>query len=292
MSSSITHGLQHKLMHAAIEKALAPRQFRFIISSETLDRDKDIIKLSAWNLDEYKLNPVVLANHAHQSFPVAKSIEIGVRGNALQATAQFPEKGVYDVADTVHDLVNLGYLKGASVGFRAHDTEPNGYGGVTIKSATLLEWSICPIGSNPDALIQRAAPAVMRKWLQSKHQHREDEMDTEMWLDVSDDFFTRAADDDPFQAMCDRMLEAYEEMEGDKFRQLMARQLALLGPNATISDLVRGIMQQGVVASRSWEPETFDIDEKELAVAIAQVIATETVTQTRAALNATLGRLD
>src|SRR5689334_14796415 len=85
MSPTITHGLQYKLMHAAIEKALAPRQFNFTISTEALDRDKDIIKLSAWNLREYEKNPVVLASHAHQRLPVGRSVSIGVRGNSLKA---------------------------------------------------------------------------------------------------------------------------------------------------------------------------------------------------------------
>lgn len=283
--SSITHGLQHKLMHAAIEKALAPRQFNFTISTEAVDRDKDIIKLSAWNLREYEKNPVVLASHAHQRLPVGRSVSIGVRGESLKATVEFPPKGISADADQVHDLVDLGYLKAASVGFRVEDSEPNGWGGMLIKKATLLEWSICSIGSNPDAMVERSAPAVMRKWLQSKHQQREDAMDTEMWLEIDDGIDTK--DDDAFEQMCRQMLAAYSEMDSDKFRELMRVQLATLGPAGKIDDFVRAMCRDGVAA-----PKYFDIDERQLGRLIAEVISEEAANATKAALNTVLGRLD
>lgn len=288
--SSITHDLQHKLVRTTISKGPAARQFRFVISSESVDRDRDIIKLDAWDFEEYMRNPVVLASHDHQRLPVGKSVDIGVRGSALKATVEFPPVGIYDYADTVHDMVEAGFLKAASVGFRATQAEPNGLGGMTIKKATLLEWSICSIGSNPDAMVERSAPAVMRKWLQAKHQQREDEMDTEMWLEIDDGLETK--DDDPFEQMCRQMLAAYSEMDSDKFRELMRVQLATLGPAGKIDDFVRAMCRDGVVASRSWTPETYDIDEKELATVIAQVVASEMGKQTRAALNQVLGRLD
>jgi HK97 family phage prohead protease len=142
-----TGTLSHKLFRTSVEKGLAPRQFKFVISSESVDRDRDIIKLDAWDFREYMTNPVVLASHDHQRLPVGKSVDIGVRGDKLKATVEFPPKGIYDYADMVHDLVEAGFLKAASVGFRATDSEPNGLGGMTIKKATLLEWSICSIGS-------------------------------------------------------------------------------------------------------------------------------------------------
>ncbi len=284
-------GLQHKLMHAAIEKALAPRQFNFTISTETVDRDKDIIKLSAWNLREYEKNPVVLASHAHQRLPVGRSVSIGVRGNSLKATVEFPPKGISADADQVHDLVDLGYLKAASVGFRADDSEPNGLGGMTIKKATLLEWSICAIGSNPDAMVERAAPAVMQKWLRSKHQQRGNAMDTELWLEVSDDFFSKVAEDD-FQAMCDRMLAAHSEMGSDKFIQLMAAQL-IANPEAAAA-VVRALQSAGVYAPKFWmgDDELIDVDLPELTAMITSEVAKEAGAQVRAALNQITGRLD
>jgi hypothetical protein len=83
------------------------------------------------------------------------------------------------------------------------------------------------------------------------------------------------------------MLANYSEMDSEKFRQLMARQLALLGPAASIDDLVRALASRGTAM-----PKYFEFDDREVAALIGRVIADEIPKATRAALNTVLGRLD
>jgi HK97 family phage prohead protease len=289
-----TGTLSHKLCRTTISKGLAPRQFIFVISSPTMDRDRDIIKLDAWNLREYEKNPVVLASHDHQRLPVGKSIAIGVRGDKLKATVEFPPVGIYEYADTVHDMVAAGFLNAASVGFRADDSEPNGLGGMTIKQATLLEWSICSIGSNPDAMVERAAPLMMQKWLKSTapHFNKESTMyaTDEPYLEVSDDFSAKNSGD-AFDEMCRQMLRAYSEMGSDKFIQLMAAQL-IENPEACAA-VTQALQSAGVYAPKSWAgDDTIEVDDEVLATCISRVVVEAVGTQTRAALYQALGRLD
>lgn len=122
-----------------------------------------------------------------------------------------------------------------------------------------------------------------------------------LYLDIDDNDapYLEIIDKDrtPFEAMCEHMLDAYEEMGSEKFRQLMARQLALLGPAGSIADLLRGLTEQGVPAMRnvpgySQKQELIDVDEYALATLIGRVVAEEAGKQTRAALCQALGRLD
>ncbi len=51
------------------------------------------------------------------------------RGNGLITHIQYPPKGSYPFADQCHDLMDAGYLNGASVGFVPDVYELNAFGG-------------------------------------------------------------------------------------------------------------------------------------------------------------------
>ncbi len=153
-------------------KAAGDRTFTFTISTNDVDRDNDIIDQSGWELDRYKANPVVLAFHAYDKPPIAKTIAIGVQGNALKATAQFVPKGIYGLADEIHDLVAAGFLNTTSVGFKPLDQSyDTTRGGMNIRRAELLEWSVVSVPSNPQAVITSRSAcdrAAVQKWFQGK----------------------------------------------------------------------------------------------------------------------------
>ncbi len=57
------------------------RVIRFVASDETPDRVGDIIKVSGWNLTNYKKNPVVLWGHDQANTPpIGKAVNVR-RGN-------------------------------------------------------------------------------------------------------------------------------------------------------------------------------------------------------------------
>lgn len=132
----------------------APR-FRFAISSEAVDRDRDVISLSGWKTASYRANPIVLWAHRSRDLPVARSEREWVEGGKLLSEAVWPEKDAYPFADTVAALLKGGFLNATSVGFVpltwSYNEQRRGY---NFTEAELLEYSIVPIPSNPDALVQ------------------------------------------------------------------------------------------------------------------------------------------
>ena len=136
---------------------------RMTISDGTRDRDQDTVNPRGWNLDWYKKNPVVLWAHSHDTPPLGQSTKIECVGGKLVAEARFD----VDIADysfprTVVELLKRGTLRAASVGFI-----PTKYveskaveGGVDFTEQELLEWSIVPVPSNRNALLEARSAGV------------------------------------------------------------------------------------------------------------------------------------
>jgi len=129
------------------------RILRFIGSTEASDRDGDIILASGWELDNYKANPVFLWAHDYSKPPIGKAIDVRVSNKQLIFDIQFPEEGVYPLADTVYKLYKGGFLNATSVGFVGKQKEPIANGSKYIRQE-LLELSAVPVPSNPTALQQ------------------------------------------------------------------------------------------------------------------------------------------
>ncbi len=123
---------------------------RFTITTEAVDRDGDIIVASGMDLTNYRKNPVVLWAHDYRALPIGKCTGIRAVGSSIQAEVQFAS---HDFAQEVKTLVDEGILKGASVGFLPIDYEPLPSGtGYKHLRTQLMEWSICAVPSNPEAL--------------------------------------------------------------------------------------------------------------------------------------------
>lgn len=138
-------------------KALADsRQVKFLISTDAVDRDGDVIDPKGWDLTAYKGSPVVLWSHDYTQPPIAKTVHIETTKTGLSATAEFPVKGVYPFADTVYELLKGGFLSASSVGFKpiASEKAVDREKGFNFSKQELLEWSVVPVPANPEALIQ------------------------------------------------------------------------------------------------------------------------------------------
>lgn len=142
-------------VQAEVKATKNDRRFKFRISTDGIDRDRDIISVAGWNLDHYKKNPVVLYAHDYRSLPVGKSLSISVGKSGLDAEMEFIDAEVYPFAETVRRMVQAGVLRAASVGFKPtkwmYNEERRG---VDIDSAELLEWSIVPVPANAECLVQ------------------------------------------------------------------------------------------------------------------------------------------
>ena len=136
----------------------ASRQITFAVSTEGIDRDRDVIRASGWKLASYKKNPVVLFAHNYYEPPIARAAKIGVDSKQLISTADFVPKEISPFADMIYQMVKGGYLRAASVGFRpmktSYDEERRGF---DVLEAELLEWSVVPVPANAEALVQWSA---------------------------------------------------------------------------------------------------------------------------------------
>ncbi len=121
-------------------------------SIESEDRAGDVIRAEGWELDNYRLNPVVMWTHRHDLLPVGKSVDVWVENGALMATVEFAPT---EFAQQVRRMFEEGFLRGVSVGFRALKTSPrsgNGRRGTVFERQELLEISAAPVPMHPYAL--------------------------------------------------------------------------------------------------------------------------------------------
>ena len=73
-------------------------RFNFTISTAGVDRDRDVINVGGWKLDNYKKNPVVLFGHDYRSLPVGKSISIKPTKKGLDSEVEFASAEMYPFA--------------------------------------------------------------------------------------------------------------------------------------------------------------------------------------------------
>jgi len=136
-------------------KKVGERQYEFIASNSIEDRDGEIIDVDGWDLKNFKKNPVIPWAHNYQNPPVARATKVWKHNGQLKNTIEFPPEGTYEFADTIERLVGAGYIKAESVGFIPKEWE-DGDGEKaprrTYKKQELLEISLVPVPSNPDAL--------------------------------------------------------------------------------------------------------------------------------------------
>jgi len=140
-------------------KAEEDRTLIFVGSDETVDRDDEVIKLSAWELTAFKSNPVILLNHNSYDLPIAKCTKVWKSQGKLKFKVQFPEASVSSLGDSVYKLYKNGYMQATSVGFKPEyksivwGDSSKGEPAVTYTNVELLELSLVSIGCNPNALL-------------------------------------------------------------------------------------------------------------------------------------------
>jgi HK97 family phage prohead protease len=173
-----------KTLSANIEKA-AGVKVEATITTETIDRDGEVLISQGMDATEYELNPVVFYNHDYAQ-PIGRISEIRRGKGKIDATIEFAQRpdnfeGSY-LPQFVESLVVQGIVKGISVGFVPID------GGVrkaskkiarttatkcdrSTRSGSCYEVSVAPLPANATALV-----SAVRKGLVAKD-------DAVRWLD-------------------------------------------------------------------------------------------------------------
>lgn len=160
----------YKILENCEVKKVGERQYEFTASTADMDRDGEVIDVSGWDLKNFKKNPVIMFAHSYSTLPIGKATKIGVKDGKLVDVVEFPPEGTYEFADTVARLVDAGYLKTQSVGFipkKWEDgdwTDEDGKSNKPRRTYTkqeLLEISIVPVPSNPNALMNAVKEGII-----------------------------------------------------------------------------------------------------------------------------------
>lgn len=157
-----SHACDPEVVKAQPDQPDTERALDWVVSTEDVDRDRDILRVAGWDLKAFKKNPVVLWAHNYSAPPIGKAVDIQVDRDKLQLRMrkQFAPKEISPFADMIFQLAKEKYLRTASVGFIAKDWEENtdqeadrfGRRGFVVKKQELLESSVVPVPSNPMAL--------------------------------------------------------------------------------------------------------------------------------------------
>lgn len=128
-----------------------------IVSTPEIDRYGTIIVPAGIDYSAYMNNPIVLAQHASDKWPVGRCLGFYLNGENLEATMQI--ECITENGKDLNSLINAGYVKAVSVGIIPIEKEEQTINGQTVTVYTkseLVEFSIVSVPANRGALIKRS----------------------------------------------------------------------------------------------------------------------------------------
>jgi HK97 family phage prohead protease len=143
--------------HEEEESNVVQDIYTFVVSTPEVDRYGTIIVPSGIDYTAYLNNPIVLAQHDSDDWPIGKCLGFAMNGENLEATLQFHR--ITDEACEVADLVAAGYVRAVSVGIIPIESEEQTIDGKRITVYTkseLVEFSVVSIPANREALIKKS----------------------------------------------------------------------------------------------------------------------------------------
>lgn len=128
-----------------------------MITTGAKDRDFEQMNPKGAVLTDYNKNRVVLWAHDYSSMPIGKNLWIKRKGDGLVAKTQFASNKTNPFAEQVYNGFKEGILRAFSIGFvplkvTEHETKSDTDLRRTYDKYLLLEYSVVPVPSNPEAL--------------------------------------------------------------------------------------------------------------------------------------------
>ena len=146
--------------HHEAEPGLANAEhiYSVTIFANELSRDGVSVDIDGMDFSNYRKNPVVLFAHDYSGrtessgLPIGRTISLGrTQDGRIRADFEFLSGDPF--ADRVRNAWNRGFLRGASIGWRAIEARPSQRGrGLRVVKSELIEWSIVAVPADPDAL--------------------------------------------------------------------------------------------------------------------------------------------
>lgn len=149
-------------------------QFVATISTDSIDRDREVMIPEGMDATEWQKNPIIFWNHDHDR-PIAKGIgKLKRADHHIISIAEFAKRpdgfeGEF-FPDFARTLVEQGIVKGVSVGFEPIDSrkptsdDRKKYGDMVERVTNrwrLFEWSLAPLQCNQDALIETVGKGLI-----------------------------------------------------------------------------------------------------------------------------------
>lgn len=145
------------------------RSARFIMSSESVDRYRDIVVQSGIDTTAFEANPQGLLFHNSRGWPIGLWSDItkilSGRPKRTEGVLNFLPEGTDADADRAARHVEAGTMRTVSIGFIPDwedvdfilDEEEDWTGGFRFNKCELIECSLVPIPAQPDAMVKDAS---------------------------------------------------------------------------------------------------------------------------------------
>jgi HK97 family phage prohead protease len=153
--------------------------YEYVASDESVDRYGDVIRVSGWDLKNYRKNPIVLFAHQKDN-PVGTAQRVWVEGTKLMVKIKLAEEGTSPFIDTLRKLMEQKIVRAVSVGFMPtvqpnyiRDAKNDMITGIEYVGQELLENSLVTVPANPAALSTAKSMGISEQHLQRVFQHRQ-----------------------------------------------------------------------------------------------------------------------
>ena len=166
--------LQLNLRKKSCEETFAMKQqvsgvfIEGFANKATVDRGDEMIATDAWELDNFKRNPIILFNHGLDTLggtPVGKATEIRQTEEGLYLKVKMSNSQAPGIK-MVRELVEERILKAFSVGFNPKQTDTVDIDGKSVRKiskAELFEVSIVGVPMNQDSLFELSEKSLTTK---------------------------------------------------------------------------------------------------------------------------------
>jgi hypothetical protein len=158
------------------------RVLQYTITDETVDRYGDIVKADGGLFDNYKKNAVIMTFHDYKQFPIGAAIRVWLDKAAKQVKAWVlimdDRADPSGVSETAFRMASSGFMKAGSIGYMPKDVyrptqkEKQDLGmsdyGVIYRTWELMEFSLCGVPANPNAVQNSLDDTIERGIIQEK----------------------------------------------------------------------------------------------------------------------------
>lgn len=128
--------------------------YTFIFSTNSIDRDNEIIETLGIDFTNFQTNPVVLKSHRSYELPIGKVIRLWIE-NDMTKTYLLGDIvfGTDSESQEIKAKVDSGILRAVSIGFKCIEWTYNENSEIRVFTKTeLLEVSLVSLPANPDAV--------------------------------------------------------------------------------------------------------------------------------------------